>query len=82
MITQELMRELLNDRLLDLKEIAEFVPNEIVYKALIIREFMENNGISEVRQGIREFAAFERDRLRKLGFAPVKGRPAVKEASA
>ncbi|PYU90045.1 MAG: hypothetical protein DMG08_19330 [Acidobacteria bacterium] len=68
MITHELMRELLSDNIQDIQEIAEFVPNEIVYKALIIREFMKERGIEDPRQGIREFYAFERERLRKLGF--------------
>jgi hypothetical protein len=67
MITHELVRELLQDRLKDLQEIAEFVPNEIVYKALIIREYMKQHCIADARQGIREFHAFERDRLRNLG---------------
>ena len=70
MITHELMRELLNDDLGNIREIAEFVPNEIVYKALIIREFMKERGIEDVRQGIREFYSFERNRLQKLGFIP------------
>jgi len=69
-ITHELMRELLNDDLGDIREIAEFVPNEIVYKALIIREFMKERGIEDVRQGIREFYTYERNRLQKLGFIP------------
>jgi hypothetical protein len=68
MITHELMRELLNDDLKDIQDIAEFVPNEIVYKALIIREFMKNKAIEDPKQGIREFYAFERERLQKLGF--------------
>ena len=70
MITHELMRELLNDDLGNIREIAEFVPNEIVYKALIIREFMKERGIEDVRQGIREFYSFERNRLQRLGFIP------------
>jgi hypothetical protein len=69
-ITHELMRELLNDDLGNIREIAEFVPNEIVYKALIIREFMKERGIENVRQGIREFYTYERNRLQKLGFIP------------
>ena len=69
MITQELMRELLNDELSDIRQIAEFVPNEIVYRALVIREFMEKRGIAQPRDGIREFAAFERERIRALGLA-------------
>ena len=68
MITHELMRELLKDDLGQIHEIAEFIPNEIVYKALIIREFMAAHGIEDPRQGIREFHAFERERLKKLGF--------------
>jgi hypothetical protein len=67
MITHELVRELLQDRLKDLEDIAEFVPNEIVYKALIIREYMREHRIEDPRQGIREFHAFERRRLRELG---------------
>lgn len=68
MITHELMRELLNDDLRDIQDIAEFVPNEIVYKALVIREFMKNNSIEDPKEGIREFYAFERERLKELGF--------------
>ena len=68
MITHELMRELLKDDLGKIHEIAEFIPNEIVYKALIIREFMAARCIEDPRQGIREFHAFERERLKKLGF--------------
>lgn len=67
MITQELMRELLNDELGDIRQIAEFVPNEIVYRALVIREFMHKRGIGDPRDGIRQFAAFERERIRNLG---------------
>ena len=70
MITHELMRELLNDDLGEIQDIAEFVPNEIVYKALVIREFMKSNGIEDPRMGIREFTSFERDRLKKLGIVP------------
>jgi hypothetical protein len=71
MITHELMRELLKDDLGQIHEIAEFVPNEIVYKALIIREFMAERGIEDPRQGIREFHAYERERLKQLGFVEV-----------
>jgi hypothetical protein len=71
-ITHELMRELLNDDLGDIRDIAEFVPNEIVYKALVIREFMKERGIEDPRTGIREFTAFERERLQKLGMIPPK----------
>jgi len=70
MITHELMRELLNDDLGQIRDIAEFVPNEIVYKALVVREFMKERGIEDPRAGIREFTAFERDRLQKLGMVP------------
>lgn len=76
MITHELMRELLNDDLGDIREIAEFVPNEIVYKALIIREFMKERSIEDVRQGIREFYSYERNRLQKLGFIASSESPA------
>jgi len=64
------MRELLNDDLGVIQDIAEFVPNEIVYKALVIREFMKERSIEDPKQGLREFYAFERERLQKLGFAP------------
>ncbi|PYV14802.1 MAG: hypothetical protein DMG07_11115 [Acidobacteria bacterium] len=73
-ITHELMRELLNDRLGEIQEIAEFVPNEIVYKALVIREFMEKHGIADPRSGIREFTAFERERLQSLGIVPQRAK--------
>lgn len=74
MIAHELMRQLLNDSLQDIQEIAEFVPTEIVYKALIIREFMEERSIEDPRRGIREFYAFERDRLQKLGYVSPRDR--------
>ncbi len=67
MITHELIRELLQDDLKDIQDIAECVPNEIVYKALIIREYMKEHGIEDPRVGIREFHAYERDRLQQLG---------------
>jgi hypothetical protein len=70
MITHELMRELLQDDLKDIQDMAEYVPNEIVYKALIIREYMKEHGIEDPKVGIREFYAFERERLQKLGLAP------------
>lgn len=76
MITHELMRELLNNELRDIQDIAEFVPNEIVYKALIIREFMKERSITDVREGIREFYAFERARLHRLGLVNAQDNPA------
>lgn len=68
MIAHELLRELLHDDVEEIREIAEHVPNEIVYRALIIREFMAEHGISDMRQGIRRFHDHERTRLRMLGF--------------
>ena len=70
MITHELMRELLQDDLKEIQEMAEYVPNEIVYKALIIREYMKEHGIQDPKIGIREFYAYERERLQKLGLVP------------
>jgi hypothetical protein len=70
MITHELMRELLQDELNDIQDMAEYVPNEIVYKALIIREYMKERGIVDPKIGIREFYAYERDRLQKVGLIP------------
>src|SRR5262245_43582360 len=70
MITHELMRELLNYDLRDIQEIAECVPNEIVYKALVIREFMLQRKIEDPREGIRQYTAYERERLKSLGFLP------------
>ncbi len=81
MITHELMRELLNDDLHNIQDIAEFVPNEIVFKALVIREFMKERSIEDPKQGIREFFAYERERLQKLGFIQSPGRPAKEERS-
>lgn len=43
-------------------------PSETVYKAIIIREFMKEKNIPDVPQGIREFFAFQRGRLRQLGW--------------
>jgi hypothetical protein len=79
MITHELMRELLQDNVREIQDIAEFVPNEIVYKALIIREYMKEHGIEDVRRGIREFHAFERERLKMLGI--IDGELVAKSAS-
>jgi hypothetical protein len=62
----ELLRDLLQDKPQALQECAEYVPSEIVYKALIIREFMADRQISDVRQGVRQFAAYEREKLQKL----------------
>ncbi len=67
MITHELLRELLQDSLNDIQDIAEWVPNEIVYRALIIREYMKDHGITDPREGLRAFHAYERDRISKLG---------------
>jgi hypothetical protein len=68
MITHELLRDLLQDDVTEIREMAVYVPNEIVYKALIIREFMKENNISDTREGIRRFHAYERARLAQLGF--------------
>jgi hypothetical protein len=81
MITHELMRELLNDKLGDIQAIAEFVPNEIVYKALVIREFMEKHEIHDPRTGIREFTAFERERLKDLGIIPENSKGSTASSS-
>ena len=62
MITHELMRDLLNCDLQSIREIAEFVPNEIVYKALIIREFMAESNIDDTLKASGEFFAFKRAR--------------------
>jgi hypothetical protein len=62
----ELLRDLLRDHPQALQEYAEYVPAEVVYKALIIREFMANHQISDIRQGVRQFTAYERERLQKL----------------
>ncbi len=67
MITHELLRELLQDSLNDIRDIAEYVPNETVYKALIIREYMKEHGITDPREGVRAFHEYERERIRKLG---------------
>jgi hypothetical protein len=69
MITHELLRELLKHELPALQTMAEFVPNEIVYKALIVREFMHVREIQDLRSGLREFYVFERERLERLGAA-------------
>jgi hypothetical protein len=60
-----------------MREIAEFVPNEIVYNALIIREFMMEHRIDDSRKGIREFYAFKRVRLQNL--SSMSSAPAAKE---
>lgn len=65
-IYYELLRDLLRDQPKSLEECAEYVPSEIVYRALIIRQFMADHDISDVHRGVREFTAFERDRLKKL----------------
>ena len=68
MITHSLIRELLKIDLQEIQQIAEYVPNEFVYKALIVREFMKARAIEDPRQGIRGFYTFEREQLRRLGF--------------
>jgi hypothetical protein len=62
----ELLRDLLQDKTQKIEEYAEYVPSEIVYKALIISEFMASRNISDIRQGVRLFTAFERERLKRL----------------
>ncbi len=62
----ELLRDLLREQPQKIEEYSRFVPSEIVFKALIIREFMESHQISDIRQGVRQFVAFERERLRTL----------------
>ena len=68
-IYYELLRDLLQDQAQELQECAEFVPAEVVYKALIIREFMSDHQISDIRQGVRQFTAYERERLHSLRIA-------------
>jgi hypothetical protein len=77
MITHELMRELLNSDLKSVREISQFVPNEIVYDALIIREFMMEHHIDDSRKGIREFYAFKRVRVQSL--SSMSSAPTTKE---
>jgi hypothetical protein len=62
----ELLRDLLQDKPQTLQEYAEYMPAEVVYKALIIREFMTANQISDIRQGVRQFTAYEREKLQRL----------------
>ena len=71
-IYYELLRDLLQDQPQSLREYAEYVPAEIVYKALIIREFMAEHCISNVHQGVRQFTAFERERLLRLDLVTTK----------
>ena len=68
MITHELMRELLQDELKEIQDMAAYVPNEIVYKALIIREYMKEHGIEDRESGIRRV-------LRLRTRAPAEARP-------
>lgn len=65
----ELLRDLLRDRCQDLQEMTHWIPVELVFKALVIREFMERHGIEDVRDGIREFYAFQREQIRKLRYS-------------
>ncbi len=81
MTAQELMRHLLTYDLDDVRDMAAHVPNEIVCRSLIIREFMEARDVEDPRQGIRQFYAFKRERLRELGFHGGPG-PATEEAAA
>jgi hypothetical protein len=81
MINHERMRELLNHKLGEIQKIAEFMPNEVVYKALVIREFMEKRGIQDPRAGIREFTAFVRDRLTILQIVPERVKAAAATSS-
>ncbi len=82
MITHELIRELVKIDLQEIQVIAEFVPTEVVFKALIIREFMNERAIEDSRQGIREFYNFERDRLHRLGFTAAPNSAARQRKSA
>jgi len=43
--------------------------DEFAMRAKIIAEYMRENQISDISQGIRGFTAFERERLRRLGLA-------------
>jgi hypothetical protein len=51
-------------------ELEHLEPTETVYKAMIIREFMKEKGIPDIAQGIREFFAFQRERLQQMGWIP------------
>ncbi len=51
---------------------AESMHNEFAMRARIILEYMSQYAITDVHQGIREFTAFERQRLYQLGIITPK----------
>ena len=65
-VDYELLRNLLTQQPDRLEELARDVPSEIVYKALIIRQFMAERGIFNIHEGVRQFVAFQRDQLKRL----------------
>ena len=68
MSKHELLRELVKRDVTELEQTAAAVPVEIVFKALIIREFMAERGIGDPRSGMRAFYAFQRANLQRHGF--------------
>lgn len=52
-------------------ELEKLNPTETVCKAIIIRDFMKEKNIPDIQHGIREFFAFQRERLRQLGWISV-----------
>jgi len=54
---------------------AEAISNELAMRAKIILEYMILHSIGDVNHGIRQFTAFERERLHRLGMiSPIKRR--------
>lgn len=49
-------------------ELEHLNPTETVYKAMIIRDFMKEKDIPDIRQSLREFFAFQRERLQQMGW--------------
>jgi hypothetical protein len=46
---------------------------KVVWESLVIREFMDERGIEETTQGVREFYAFKREMVAKMGLQKIAG---------
>ena len=71
------LRELLVKSANQELELESLDPTETVHKAIIIREFMKQKNIPDVRHGIREFFAFQRQRLQRMGWTAFPPQPPI-----
>ena len=46
---------------------------KMVWEGLVIREFMDERGIEETTQGVREFYAYKRQMIAKMGLQKIAG---------